>query len=189
MAKPIPRLTREEPLYYGTCSSPQGRIGLAATPRGLCLMMLRLSSDSDFLRHLKTRFHQAPIQDPAVFEDVIQQLTHYFSGTLKKFTCRLDLSGGTPFQRKVWQALITIPYGSTRSYHWVANRIGRPRAVRAVGNANGKNPVPIIVPCHRVIRADGGLGGFTGGVNLKHQLLNREQASYGTVSNPGDRPA
>ncbi|NIY16362.1 MAG: methylated-DNA--[protein]-cysteine S-methyltransferase, partial [Nitrospinaceae bacterium] len=58
-----------------------------------------------------------------------------------------------------------------------------------VGNANGKNPVPIIVPCHRVIRADGGLGGFTGGVNLKHQLLNREQASYGTVSNPGDRPA
>ena len=81
---------------------------------------------------------------------------------------------GTPFQRKVWQAIRTIPKGQTRSYAWLAKKIGRPKAVRAVANACGANPYPIFVPCHRVIRSDGTIGGFTGGIKRKRRLLAAE---------------
>ena len=91
-----------------------------------------------------------------------------------KFHCRLDLSSGTLFQQKVWRALQTIPRGETRSYAWVAKKIGKPKAARAVGAACGANPVPIIVPCHRVIAGDGSLGGFGGGPALKKRLLALE---------------
>jgi methylated-DNA-[protein]-cysteine S-methyltransferase len=86
----------------------------------------------------------------------------------------VDLSSGTAFQRKVWRALTKIPYGQTRSYAWVARAIGAPKALRAVGTACGANPVPLIIPCHRVIASDGSLGGFGGGLRLKRRLLRLE---------------
>ena len=95
-------------------------------------------------------------------------------GKLERFDCSLDLRG-TPFQRKVWTALAKIPYGSTRSYRDIAKSIGHPNAFRAVGNANGSNPIPIILPCHRVIESNGGLGGFGHGVKVKQQLLDFEK--------------
>ncbi len=98
----------------------------------------------------------------------------YFTGEPVRFRVRLDLRVGTPFQRKVWRVLRTIPHGQTRSYGWVAQRIGAPRAVRAVGAACGANPVPVIVPCHRVIASDGALGGFSGGLARKRALLRLE---------------
>jgi O-6-methylguanine DNA methyltransferase len=102
------------------------------------------------------------------------QLKRYFAGESVRFHVPLDLHTGTPFQRKVWRALRQIPHGQTRSYAWVARRIGCPRAVRAVGAACGANPVPILVPCHRVLRSDGSLGGFSAGVDLKARLLALE---------------
>lgn len=103
-----------------------------------------------------------------------RQLQSYAAGRPVRFTCRVDLSCGTPFQRKVWRTLQTIPRGQTRSYAWVARKIGSPRAVRAVGAACGANPVPIIVPCHRVIASDGSPGGFRWGLQRKKRLLRLE---------------
>lgn len=104
------------------------------------------------------------------------QLKAYLSGKAVRFNCRLDLSAGTAFQQKAWRAMLTIPRGETRSYAWIAKKIGKPRAARAVGAACGANPVPIIVPCHRVIASDGSLGGFGGGLPLKRRLLKLEGA-------------
>jgi len=102
------------------------------------------------------------------------QLKQYFAGKPVQFRVPLDLSTGTAFQRKVWRVLRQIPYGQTRSYAWVARRIGCPRAARAVGAACGANPVPILVPCHRVLRSNGALGGFSAGVDWKVRLLALE---------------
>ncbi len=107
-----------------------------------------------------------------------RELAEYFAGTRRKFDVPLA-AAGTAFQRRVWRALLDIPYGSTDSYGAIAQRIGRPRASRAVGAANGRNPLPIIVPCHRVIAASGSLGGYTGGVWLKRALLDLERGQSG----------
>lgn len=103
----------------------------------------------------------------------ISELSAYFAGTLQQFTIPLLLKG-TPFQQKVWRTLITIPYGKVASYREVAEMINRPGAARAVGSANGKNPLPIIIPCHRVIASDGSLGGYSGGLMTKIALLEQE---------------
>lgn len=108
------------------------------------------------------------------FDVVIRQLTEYFEGERTDFTVPLEL-GGTPFQRQVWDALRSIPYGQTWSYRDLAEELGRPSAVRAVAAANGKNPVSIVVPCHRVIGSDGALTGYAGGVDRKRFLLERER--------------
>jgi len=105
-----------------------------------------------------------------------RELAEYFSGTRRRFTVGLDFTG-TEFQNKVWNALRTIPFGETRSYGDIADQIGSRKAVRAVGAANGRNPIPIIVPCHRVIGADGTLTGFAGGLAIKAQLLALESGS------------
>lgn len=114
--------------------------------------------------------------DPAAFEDVVDQLHDYFAGTRQTFDVQLEL-GGTDFQRQVWQALCDIPYGETRSYGQIAESIGRPGASRAVGLANGRNPVSIVVPCHRVIGASGDLTGYGGGLDRKRALLELERAT------------
>ncbi|WP_328320797.1 methylated-DNA--[protein]-cysteine S-methyltransferase [Streptomyces sp. NBC_00388] len=119
--------------------------------------------------------------DPRPFGQVREELTAYFAGELTEFTVPLHLAG-TPFQRTVWEELRQIPYGETRSYGDLAGRLGRPGASRAVGLANGKNPVGIIVPCHRVIGSTGGLTGYGGGIGRKQQLLAFE--SRGAV--PGE---
>jgi len=107
----------------------------------------------------------------------VERLKVYFSGGKVSFPDELDLSGATSFQREVCEITRLIPYGETRTYLWVAEQIKRPRAARAVGQALGRNPLPIIVPCHRVIASDGGLGGFGGGVEMKSHLLRLEASN------------
>ena len=116
--------------------------------------------------------------DAKVLRNTISQLDEYINGQRQVFDIPLDLSTGTPFQQKVWQALRQIPYGETISYAQLANHIGQPTACRAVAQANGRNPLSLIIPCHRVIASDGKLGGYTGGVEIKQTLLDIEQASY-----------
>lgn len=117
-------------------------------------------------------------EDPDAFPEVVEQLEAYFDGTLRSFDVQLDVEG-TEFQRRVWDALVDIPYGETCTYGQLADAIGRPTAVRAVGLANGRNPVSIIVPCHRVIGADGSLTGYGGGIERKRILLDLERAGRG----------
>lgn len=112
-------------------------------------------------------------EDGSVFDGVIEQLCEYFAGERKTFSLTL-IPEGTEFQRAVWSELRNIPYGETISYKELADRIGKPKAVRAVGAANGANPIPIIIPCHRVIGNDGSLTGFGGGLPLKKRLLQLE---------------
>ncbi|MGQ7858826.1 methylated-DNA--[protein]-cysteine S-methyltransferase [Pseudomonas sp. CBSPBW29] len=109
-----------------------------------------------------------------VLEETERQLKEYFAGTRNRFELELDFAG-TDFQKKVWQALLTIPFGETRSYSQIAAQIGSPKAVRAVGAANGRNPISIVAPCHRVIGASGGLTGFAGGLEAKQYLLELEE--------------
>ena len=109
-----------------------------------------------------------------VLEETERQLKEYFAGTRNRFELELDFAG-TDFQKKVWQALLTIPFGETRSYSQIAAQIGNPKAVRAVGAANGRNPISIVAPCHRVIGASGGLTGFAGGLEAKQYLLELEE--------------
>ncbi|MBG0851274.1 methylated-DNA--[protein]-cysteine S-methyltransferase [Streptomyces spinoverrucosus] len=114
------------------------------------------------------------VRDETPFGEIIDQLTAYFEGRLKEFTFPLHLNG-TPFQRTVWDQLRRIPYGETRSYGELADALGNPHASRAVGLANGKNPIGIIVPCHRVIGASGSLTGYGGGLDRKQRLLDFER--------------
>ena len=110
-----------------------------------------------------------------LLDKLIAQLQAYAAGQSVRFDVPLDLSAGTVFQQAVWRTLQKIPRGETRSYAWVARQIGKPKAARAVGAACGANPLPIIVPCHRVVASDGSLGGFAGGVQLKRRLLALEK--------------
>jgi methylated-DNA-[protein]-cysteine S-methyltransferase len=116
----------------------------------------------------------AAIRDDAWFKDVADQLDAYFAGELTSFDLEMNMLG-TPFQQKVWSRLCEIPYGETISYGELARRVGNPRASRAVGLANGRNPVALIVPCHRVIGADGSLTGYGGGLERKTWLLDHER--------------
>ena len=104
----------------------------------------------------------------------MMRLKDYFNGNRVDFPDKLNLSGATPFQREVWQAARRIPYGETRSYAWVAGQMRKPEAARAVGQALGRNLLPVIIPCHRVIASNGGAGGFSGGLEMKRFLLNLE---------------
>lgn len=113
--------------------------------------------------------------DDSAFPDAVEQLTAYFAGTLTEFDLDLHFRG-TPFQHRVWEALLTIPYGQTRTYGEIALQVGSPTAFRAVGLANGHNPIGIIVPCHRVIGANGSLTGYGGGLNRKKALLDMERS-------------
>ncbi|MFJ2211172.1 methylated-DNA--[protein]-cysteine S-methyltransferase [Streptomyces sp. NPDC101062] len=115
------------------------------------------------------------VQDPGPFTETVRQLTAYFDGELTAFDVPFTLRG-TPFQRQVWEQLLRIPYGETRSYGELAERLGKPGASRAVGLANGKNPISIIVPCHRVIGSTGSLTGYGGGLSRKQRLLTFEGA-------------
>jgi len=113
----------------------------------------------------------------AVMDKLIKELDRYFAGNLTKFTVPLDPGSGTPFQRQVWNELTAIPYGETRSYSGIARRVGRPAAARAVGSANKRNDIPILIPCHRVVKADGTLGGYASGLKIKIALLELEGVS------------
>ncbi len=162
-------------IYYSSFNSPWlKKVFVASTEKGVC-MVDYLKSEEAFLKGLKGRFPGEIIRDDRKNRRVLSQLKKYLEGRLRRFDCKLDMKG-TPFQKKVWSALEKIPYGQTRSYKEIANAIGHPKAFRAVGNSNGRNPIPLIVPCHRVIESNGGLGGFGHGVKVKRMLLDFEKA-------------
>ena len=119
--------------------------------------------------------------DSPVLRETERQLREYFAGTRNQFELELDFAG-TDFQKQVWHALLTIPFGETRSYSQIAEQIGNPKAVRAVGAANGRNPISIIAPCHRVVGASGGLTGFAGGLEAKQYLLTLEDRSQAKMA-------
>lgn len=129
-----------------------------------------------FAEHRHVQFDSAWQLDPneAVLQRAAQQLDAYFAGKLQSFDLPLDCTQGTPFQQAVWQALRTIPYGRVCSYSALAQQIGRPKAIRALGAANGRNPLSIVIPCHRVIAANGDLQGYAGGLENKRRLLELE---------------
>jgi methylated-DNA-[protein]-cysteine S-methyltransferase len=147
-----------------TVSSPLGPLRLTASPTGLCGIDFASPGDDSSTDTDLT----SPVLDAAAAE-----LVEYFTGSLREFTIARE-PAGTQFQREVWAALEQIPFGTTISYQELAERIGRPTASRAVGAANGRNPLPIVVPCHRVIGADGRLVGYSGGLQIKHTLLMHE---------------
>jgi methylated-DNA-[protein]-cysteine S-methyltransferase len=122
-----------------------------------------------------------------VVKALISELEAYFSGKPMRFTVALDPGVGTPFQRRVWEELCRIPRGETRSYRQIAEAVGVPKAARAVGSANHANPLPIVVPCHRVITADGGLGGYGAGIHIKEVLLQLEGATHSEARSTHDR--
>ena len=148
--------------------SPIGKLTLVATDDGLAAILW----ENDRPRRVPLNIDGEDSAHPVLVE-AERQLKEYFAGTRKAFAVKLDVSG-TPFQRKVWNALLTIPFGETRSYAEIAAQIGNPSAVRAVGAANGRNPVSIITPCHRVIGTSGHLTGFAAGLEIKARLLALE---------------
>jgi len=150
-------------LHYSLLTYPAGELALIAGSGGLEQIRFDAAIPPDALR----------CDDHPVLRETARQLRAYFSGGLREFDLPLSLKG-TPFQLRVWTALQDIPYGQTRSYGEQARAIGMPAAVRAVGAANGANPIPIVVPCHRVIGASGKLTGFGGGLPLKRWLLSLE---------------
>ncbi len=156
------------PYVYKTTRTPVGELKLIATDHGLAAILWENDKPK--------RVPLAPLmEDPThpILQQTERELGEYFDGKRTCFSVNLA-AVGTEFQKRVWQALSEIPFGETRSYGEIARRIGRPSAVRAVGAANGKNPISIIVPCHRVIGASGKLTGFAGGLGIKEQLLNLE---------------
>lgn len=149
-------------------------IFIAATDKGIC--RISFEKASSFINELKSSCKPSVIvRDNSYFEPVLSELKDYFKGIPVNFTSdfNLDLSG-TTFQKLVWKALLKIPYGKTVSYKEIAEITGHPRASRAVGSACGENPIPIIIPCHRVISSNGGLGGYSAGVEIKKELLKLE---------------
>jgi methylated-DNA-[protein]-cysteine S-methyltransferase len=158
-------------MRYTYTDSPVGEILLAGDDDGLAELYLATSRDFDRVQPDWQRADDA-------FDDVAGQLAEYFAGTRTKFDLRLDPRGSV-FQRRVWAALLEIPYGETTSYGAIAADLGMPRGARAVGLANGQNPMSIIVPCHRVIGANGSLTGYGGGLPVKRFLLSLETAAAG----------
>ncbi|OBH01273.1 MULTISPECIES: methylated-DNA--[protein]-cysteine S-methyltransferase [unclassified Mycobacterium] len=153
-------------IRYRTIDSPIGLLTLAGC--GSVLTNLRMVDQT----YEPNRADWSP--DPGAFEGAVEQIDAYFAGELTEFDIELELRG-TEFQRRVWRALLTIPYGATRSYGQIAEQIGAPGSARAVGWANGHNPIAIVVPCHRVIGANGSLTGFGGGLDRKRALLGLEK--------------
>ncbi len=164
-------MTRE--LKYVTFNTDMGWVGMLASAKGLLGITLPQPSVHEVRQLLGDSVSHA-IWSPHLFKDLMERLKVYFSGHRTTFPDKLDLSRATHFQREVWEITRLIPYGETRSYAWVAEQIKKPQAVRAVGQALGKNPLPIIVPCHRVVASDGKLGGFSSGVEMKRYLLSLE---------------
>jgi O-6-methylguanine DNA methyltransferase len=163
-----------ETLFYVRTTSPVGPLFLAASTKGLVRLefearMQKLNPDTIQLHESKRAL--APY---------IRELNDYFAGQRREFSIPLDLRG-TDFQLACWHALLEIPYGQTRSYRDIAQAIGHPHAYRAVGMSNNRNPVAIVVPCHRVIASSGSLCGYGGGLDIKRKLLDMEQANQANV--------
>ena len=162
---------------YTRLPSPLGPLVLVGTKDALTAIWLPSGHDADL------RPEAGWVETAPPFREAARQLNAYFAGTLRQFDLALA-PAGTPFQQRVWQALREIPYGETVSYGSLARSIGRPAAVRAVGAANGRNPLAIVVPCHRVIGSDGRLVGYGGGLPAKSLLLELERRVVGAPARP-----
>lgn len=154
------------PVFYTTLSSPCGLLGIAGTAQGLT--------------HIDFQNGSRPVsweptwqEDTGLLDEARQQLAEYFNGVRQQFTLPLA-PAGTAFQQHVWQALQQVPFGTTLTYHQLAQRLGKPGAARAVGHANGRNPLAIVIPCHRLIGSDGQLRGYASGMIFKQRLLQHE---------------
>lgn len=152
-----------------------GWIGLARSSAGLKLSTLPKRAKEDCLAEIRAEVGETDA-DNSAFWDLPDRLVRYFRGEAVSFPDPLDFAGAPPFRRTAWLAARAIPYGQTRSYLWLAEQAGNARGARAAGQAMANNPVPIIVPCHRVIGSDGGLHGFGGGLELKGRMLRLEGA-------------
>lgn len=160
---------KQENLYYTSMQSPIGKLHLVSDDDALLSIGLGGAKPS-----LKFKTSSA---ECGVLNEAVTQLSEYFRGERKKFDLPVKLSG-TPFQLSAWKSLSRIPYGKTISYREQAEKIGAQKAFRAVGSANGRNPLPIVVPCHRVVAADGTLGGYAGGLKMKTLLLDLERGAH-----------
>jgi methylated-DNA-[protein]-cysteine S-methyltransferase len=154
-------------MYYATLSSPIGNILLSGDKNGLHGLNI-------ILENRKIEIPENWIKNDNFFTEEIQSLQNYFKGIPQNFSTKLKIAG-TPFQKAVWRTMQTIPYGTTQTYKDIAIKIGNPKAVRAVGMACNKNPIAIIIPCHRVIGTNS-LGGFAGGLEMKKSLLKLEKS-------------
>lgn len=166
---------KQELVTWANLKTHIGTIRVAATPRGVCKIALGQETAQDFLGWLERHVGHASSKPgrSGLVALVIDQIAEYLNGQRREFDLPLDLRG-TEFQRRVWSAVAAIPYGQTRTYAEIAQAIGRPSAVRAVGAANGANPLPLVVPCHRVVGSDGSLTGYGGGLDVKRRLLEME---------------
>lgn len=165
-----------EEIAYARLESKIGTIWVAATDVGLCKISLGRKQSGAFLSWLSRRVGLAePRRKPDVIAAAVSQLGEYLSGSRREFELPLDVRG-TPFQKAVWSQVVRIPYGTTVMYGDIAQLVGKPRASRAVGGAVGANPLPIVIPCHRVIGSGGVLTGFGAGLEAKEALLRLEGA-------------
>jgi methylated-DNA-[protein]-cysteine S-methyltransferase len=159
-------------IYVSELHSPIGTLHLASSDQGV--VFISLSGRKDLLKHLEKRVPDMELEEYiSKNKGAIKQLKEYFSGSRKDFDLPLHLMG-TEFQKLVWRQLKRVPFGQTASYKEIAEKIGRPKAMRAVGQANHRNPIPIIIPCHRIIGANGHLVGYGGGLDKKRFLLSHE---------------
>lgn len=163
-------------LYSRNIDTPIGRIAVAATPAGVCRVCFASERPENWYLWFDRYFSTLPLeQRHPVVDRAVSEIEEYFARHRQSFDVPLDLRG-TEFQLRVWTELVNVPFGATTSYGELARRVGKPGGARAIGNALGRNPVPIIVPCHRVIGHDQALVGFGGGLSVKEQLLELEQA-------------
>lgn len=163
-------------IYCTSFTSKIGTIYVASTEKGVCKLSIPKESKKDFLRWLSHHYDDDDVVENKIRnKEVIDQLTRYFNGKLAKFSVEVDYIG-TSFELRVWKELTNIPYGTTISYKQLAKRVGVPRGFQAVGRANATNPLPIIIPCHRVLSQDGSLGGYSAGTKTKEFLLRLEGA-------------
>jgi methylated-DNA-[protein]-cysteine S-methyltransferase len=159
---------------YTTIESPVGKLFLAATPKGLVRTAFQEDEPDELLHELASAVSPAILEAPQTLEEVAVQLDQYFTGRRRGFEIPIDWSLTKGFQRRVLQKLTGVPYGRVTSYSELASRAGSSRAARAAGNALAANPIPVVVPCHRVIRSGGNLGGYGGGPERKQLLLELE---------------
>ena len=165
-----------ETFYYAQISSPIGPLNLAVSDKGLVALEFNRGDFPPTKKKSISWNHSAEKIAPYA-----QEVAEYFAGQRREFTFALDLRG-TPFQVKCWRALLDIPYGETRTYADIARTVRKPQAFRAVGMANNRNPIAVVVPCHRVIASDGTLCGYGGGLDIKQKLLELEGARTPTLA-------
>jgi methylated-DNA-[protein]-cysteine S-methyltransferase len=166
----------------GTTGSPVGELLLAVTPRGLAYIAFEDEERDELLARLARRLSPRILEHPSATDDVRRELDEYFEGRRTRFDLKLDRRLMKGIARDVLAATARVPFGRTTTYGTIAERIGRPRASRAVGNALGSNPIPIVVPCHRVLRTGGDVGGYAGGPERKRRLLRLEGSLPGRSS-------